>query len=120
MSATPASPTDAADRFSAAQERLKAANGTAPSAAGHNPYAHDRRVPCSHRVYETMSARLAELSEELRAMGYGPHVASQAELLMMLLHDSMPTDVNEAAQRLAAWGAVKASPPSPRPEPTDG
>src|SRR5512144_1707376 len=79
-----------------------------------NPYAGERRVPMNHRVYQTFPQQLAELSQQLIDAGYSPRQASQAELLQMILHDSMPQSVEEAARRMQLWAMVKAAPPAPR------
>jgi hypothetical protein len=87
------------------------AAGTSIELPTQNPYAGDRRVPMNHRVYETFPRRLAELSQELMEAGYPSRQASQAELLQMILHDSMPGTVDEAARRMQLWALVKAAPP---------
>jgi hypothetical protein len=79
-----------------------------------NPYAGDRRVPMNHRVYETFPQQLADLSQQLVDAGYSPRQASQAELLQMILHDSMPRSVEDAARRMQRWALVKAAPPARR------
>jgi hypothetical protein len=79
-----------------------------------NPYAGVRRVPMNHRVYEAFPQQLAELSQQLTDAGYSPRQASQAELLQMILHDSMPRSVDEAARRIQLWALVKAAPPARR------
>lgn len=76
-----------------------------------NPYARDHRIAMNHRVYETLSARLAELSQALVEAGYSPRTVSQAELLQMILHDSTPRGIDDAAPRLQAWGLLKSAPP---------
>lgn len=78
-----------------------------------NPYARDRRIAMNHRVYETLSARLAELSQALVDAGYSPRTVSQAELLQMILHDSTPLGVEDAEPRLQAWALLKSARPRP-------
>lgn len=77
-----------------------------------NPYAGVRRVPMNHRVYDVFPTQLAELSQQLIDAGYSPRQASQAELLQMILHDSMPRTMDEAAQRMQRWALVKSAPPA--------
>jgi len=91
-----------------------AASATSIELPTENPYAGVRRVPMNHRVYETFPQQLAELSEQLVDAGYSPRQASQAELLQMILHDSMPRSVDEAARRMQLWALVKAAPPARR------
>ena len=66
----------------------------------------------THRVYESLSDALAQLSEDLVDAGYSPRQASQAELLQMILHFSTPRSVDEAAPLLQMWAMLKAAPPT--------
>lgn len=94
--------------------RTQTAHGDVPqqlTMPSENPYARDRRIAMNHRVYESLSARLAELSQTLIDAGYSPRTVSQAELLQMILHDSTPRSVDDAAPRLQAWGLLKSAPP---------
>lgn len=112
MSPTPSPPDEVARRFDAAQASLKAtANGTTP---GLNPYAHDKRVLVGHRIYSSLSERLARLSQELEQAGWASRQVSQAELLQMTLHFGLPETAEDAAPMVQAWNNVKAA-PGPKP-----
>jgi hypothetical protein len=85
---------------------------TASAPAKRNPYAGQKRRPMNHLVYEGISGRLRELSEQLVAAGYPPRSASQAQLNQAILHFGMPADADAAAELIAQWTALTAVPPS--------
>lgn len=81
-----------------------------------NPFARDKRVPMNHRVLESIPARVAALSEELEAAGYGARQVSQAELIQAVLHFYLPASADDARDLVQRWALLKAAPPAKRPE----
>lgn len=64
----------------------------------------------NHLIYEGISSRLRELSEQLVAAGYPARSASQAQLNQAILHFGMPADADAAGELIAQWTALTAVP----------
>jgi hypothetical protein len=84
----------------------------APAPPAGNPYAGQKRRPINHLIYEGISGRLRELSEQLVDAGYPERSASQAQLNQAILHFGMPVDADAAGELIARWTALTAVPPS--------
>jgi len=76
-----------------------------------NPYRKQKRRPMNHLVFEGISGRLRELSEQLIKEGYPARSASQAQLANAVLHSGMPADTDAAGELVRQWTMLTAAGP---------